>query len=413
MYLDPRPVYVRRRRVAGSVAFGAVFALALGVAALAGSPDGADGAGGPSGAAPAGPSPMTPSTEAAEATVTTTTAADDAPSAEGRMTLLRTIRGDITPKSVVASDQGLVIAQNMMYRHSVTAYDIDGDLQATISDTVDLAAFGIEGYPGDSYQGAPVEAAFTADGRHAYVSNYSMYGEGYGPEGEDACEADGTTSDSTLYRIDTETLAVDQVIEVGPVPKFVAITPDQQTALVSNWCGDDLSVVDLVAGEEVRRVDIGRHPRGIAVTRDSATAYVAVMGGTDIAVVDLTSWEVSYLRDVGRQPRHLVLSPDDEHLYVTTNKDGHVSKLDAETGAVVGRATTGAAPRSLAMAPDGGSLYVVNYDSDTVSKVRADTMEVLQTLPTGHHPIGIAYEPVANRVWVASYAGSIAVYDDA
>ena len=55
-----------------------------------------------------------------------------------------------------------------------------------ISDEVDLAAFGEEGHSGSS-RGAPVEMAFSPDGKTAWVSNYSMYGEGFAPEGKDAC----------------------------------------------------------------------------------------------------------------------------------------------------------------------------------------------------------------------------------
>ncbi len=56
----------------------------------------------------------------------------------------------------------------------------------TIPDTVDLSQFGIAGHPGVTH-GAPVEAAFTPDAKYAYVSNYSMYGAGQGPEGSDTC----------------------------------------------------------------------------------------------------------------------------------------------------------------------------------------------------------------------------------
>jgi hypothetical protein len=59
------------------------------------------------------------------------------------------------------------MAQNMMYRHSVTADDAsDLKLVKTIPDSVDLAKPGYPEYA--SARGAPVEAAFTWDGRYAY-----------------------------------------------------------------------------------------------------------------------------------------------------------------------------------------------------------------------------------------------------
>ena len=106
------------------------------------------------------------------------------PSSDGRLEKVETIGGDISPKSVTATGTGLVFAQNMMYTHTVTVYDRDFDLVATISDEVTPSQFGVD-LPG-SYRGAPVEAAATPDGRYVYVSNYSMYGPGF-TEGSDSC----------------------------------------------------------------------------------------------------------------------------------------------------------------------------------------------------------------------------------
>ncbi len=195
----------------------------------------------------------TPSSSSTSTTSTTL----PIPSSAGAMSLSRTITGDISPKSVVASERGLVFAQNMMYRHTVTVYDRNGNLVKTIPDSVDLAAFGIPGHPGLS-KGAPVEAAFTPDGTHAYVSNYSMYGQGFGPEGSDSCPANNSTDSSFLYRISTKTLAIDGVVPVGKVPKYVAVTPDGRYVLATNWCGYDLSVVDASTGHEVSASHSGR-----------------------------------------------------------------------------------------------------------------------------------------------------------
>nr|MDT0665524.1 hypothetical protein [Micromonospora sp. DSM 115978] len=180
---------------------------------------------------------------------------------------------------------------------------------ATVPDQVDLGALGGPA-DADLVRGAPVEAAFAPDGDHAYVSNYSMYGPGYGAEGTDTCSPSSPIDRSFLYRLDMEALAFDRVVEVGQVPKYVAATPDDRYVLVSNWCSYDLSVVDTAEFRELRRVELGAYPRGIVVSPDSTTAYVAVMGSTRIAVVDLASFDVSWIDGVGSGPRHLVLSPD-------------------------------------------------------------------------------------------------------
>ena len=143
----------------------------------------------------------------------------------------------------------------------MTVYSSAGNLVATIPDSVDMSKFGFQGHPGTT-QGAPVEAAFTPDSRYVYVSNYSMYGAGFGPEGSDTCtpssaQAAGDT-DSYVYRIDTRTLAIDQVIEVGLVPKFLAVSPNGKWLLVSNWCSYDLSIVNIAEAKSVATCRWGR-----------------------------------------------------------------------------------------------------------------------------------------------------------
>jgi len=333
-----------------------------------------------SGRAPDGDGPTS------ETDAPTTTTEPRPPADTLTMKKFTQISGDISPKSVVASGHGVVTAQNMMYTHTIDKPGV--------------------------YKGAPVEAAFTPDGGHVYVSNYSMYGPGFS-EGKDKCSpGDGTTS-SYLYRISTKSWKIDQVIPAGAVPKYVAVTPDGTRVLATNWCTWDLTIADTETGKVLKTVKIdGRYPRGIAVTSDSSTAYVAVMGGSDVARVDLASGAVSYIRNVGLGPRHIVISPDDRSLYATLNKGGQVAKIDTATGRVVSRVATGTQPRSADISTDGTALYVVNYEDSNISKFRTSDMKVLMKEPAGHHPIGITYDDFTGRVWVANYSGTIDVWDE-
>ncbi|MFT7601149.1 MAG: YVTN family beta-propeller protein [Acidimicrobiales bacterium] len=360
------------------------------------------------------PAPLATTTTSTVTTTPTTeppTTTTVIPSDERTLELVADLSGDLASKSVVASGTGFYFAQNMMYRHTISVFNADKELVATIPDTVDLAAFGFD-YPSDNYKGAPVEAAFSPDGRYAYISNYRMYGPGFTVDAGDGCNK-GQGDPSFVYRIDTQTdgvMAIDAVYGVGSVPKFLAVTPDGTKLLVSNWCTFDLSIIDLGTGKTLAAPELGRHPRGIAVTADSATAYVAVMGTSDIAVVSLADASVTKIEGVGRSPRHLILSPDGSTLYATLNGEGTVVKIDVATGEVTDRVRTGEAPRSMAMAVDGRSLYVVNYESDTMTKVRTSDFEVLQEFGTADKPIGITYDSLNDEVWVSAYSGIIHVY---
>ena len=330
--------------------------------------------------------------------------------AKGRLALRTTITGQISPKSVVASGAGLVTAQNMMYTHTVTVYDARTmKLKATIPDAVRLSRFGVRGHPGVS-RGAPVEAAFSPGGLYAYVTNYAMYGRGFGPEGKDTCTPASGVDRSYAYRVDMEGMRIDRVYPVGAVPKVVAVTPDGARVLVSNWCSWDLTVIDAATGKVVRTLPMGAYPRGIAVSGDGRFALVAIMGSSHLLRVDLRNYRTRKV-EVGSGPRAVVLSDDNRTAYVTLNAEGRVAKVNLRTGRVA-RVATGRAPRSLARSTDGTALYVVNYESGSVSKLRTRDMRVLQTVTACQHPIGITYEPVTRRVWVACYGGAILVFDD-
>jgi YVTN family beta-propeller protein len=409
------PRYVRRRRIALFVVLAFLALMVLGVSRLVGALAGGDAAAAPV-ARPAATTPAEPTRSAPAIPAPTPSPAEQqgapGPSAQTAMVRVLRLTGDIAPKSVVASRQGLVFAQNMMYKHSVSAFRADGALVRTIPDDVELADHGIAGHPGRS-RGAPVEMAFSPDGQQAWVSNYAMYGKGFGPEGLDTCSPGDGTESSFVYRINTVTYAIERVVPVGAVPKYVAVTPDGRRVLVTNWCSSDLSVIDAATAKEIARIPLrGKHPRGIAVSPDSRTAYIALMGSDRVVRVDLASRAVSDYARTGDGPRHIVISRDGRTLFITNNGDGTVSKLDRASGSVVRWVRTGTEPRSLAISSDGGAIYSVNYQSSTVTKLRTSDLAVVDEVKTDYHPIGITYEPTRRAVWVACYGGSILVFDD-
>ena len=417
MKVRSEPKYVRRRRIALLVVLAVLLLLGLGISRVVGAPVREGAAAAPVTRVPADAGLATAASPRASTVPAPTPSpaepqGEPGPSAETALVRVLRLSGGLTPKSVVASEQGLVFAQNMMYKHTVSAFRADGALVRTISDSVRLADLGVAGHPGTS-RGAPVEMAFSPDGKHAWVSNYAMYGTGFGPEGLDSCTAGDGTATSLVYRVNTQSYAIEKAVPVGAVPKYVAVTPDGRRVLVTNWCSADLSVIDTATSTEVARIPLrGEHPRGIATSPDSRTAYIALMGSDRLVRVDLASGAVLDYARTGDGPRHVVSSPDGRFLYVTNNGDGTVSKLERSTGRVLQWVRTGKEPRSLAISSDGGAVYSVNYESSTVTKLRTSDLLAVDEVVTDHHPIGITYEPTRKSVWVACYGGSILVFDD-
>ena len=322
---------------------------------------------------------------------------------------VKTLRGGLSPKSVVYSGNGLFFVQNMMYNHTISVYDENFRLRKTISDRIKLQEYGIsdkEGY----HRGAPVECAFSPDGKYAYVSNYCMEGEGFENPGCDTCC--GKQYDiSYIYKINTQNLQIESVIPAGSVPKYLAVSPNQKYLLVSNWSSGDVTLIDLEKEKEIKRFYTGRFPRGLAVDSKSKYAYIAVMGGTSIRRIDLENLSSEHFVEIGKAPRHLCLDTKDSFLYVTLNHEGNLARINLNTKKI-SKLKVGGTPRSMVIGNEDRFLYIVNYSSAQMTKVDLKTFRVKETIETGKSPIGITYDQKHNRIWVACYSGSIMVYSD-
>lgn len=330
--------------------------------------------------------------------------------AQNSIKLIKEIKGSISPKSIVYNGNGIFSAQNMMYRHTVTLYTADGELISTIKDNSDLKSYGFDEYKSDSYLGGPVEACFSDEGKYLWVSNYSMVGKEFVREGCDACIGE-KYDPSFIYKINTETHEIENVIKVGAVPKYLAINETTQKMVVTNWTSSDVSIIDLTTEKEIKRIKVGSHPRGVDITKDGSIAYVTVMGSTKIATINMKTYDVGYITDVGRSPRHLVLDKNDDFLYCSVNSSNKIVKIDLESNERL-TCTTKAGPRTMVLSDNQRYLYVVNYFTDSFQKVDAGTMKVVETVETGHHPIGITANWETSEIWVACYEGRIQIFKD-
>ena len=341
------------------------------------------------------------------------------PSNKRRLKLVTTITGGLTPKSIVSAQNGKVFAMNMMYNHTITVFNRRHKRIKTIDDSIDLSKFGYKQYD-HKVRGAPVEAALDPRRKRMYVSNYSMYGPGFRDQGFDLCKASDKIDRSFVYQISTRTLRKTDAIEVGEVPKYLAVTPNGRYLLVGNWCSWDISVVDLRKGKEIRRIDAGVAPRGMAFSPNSKTAYVTLVGEDKVLVIDMRTFKIKREIDgVGERPRHLVMSPGGRYLYITVQGedkkrkvDGRILKYDTRKQKVVATSEWLTEPRTTVMSDDGKSIYVVDYYPGTLVKLRASDLKVLQTKYLGFHPIGVTYDDASDKLWVSGYGGSVWVLKD-
>jgi YVTN family beta-propeller protein len=127
--------------------------------------------------------------------------------------------------------------------------------------------------------------------------------------------ADGTDASQLLAEV-----------PVGREPRFVALSPDNARAYVTNAVDGTLSVIDLTAATPValgNAIDVGLEPRGVAITPNGTYAFVAGHTTGDVAIVRLANHEVIGRVRTGGNPYAIAISNDgdrndnDERVYVT------------------------------------------------------------------------------------------------
>ncbi len=151
-------------------------------------------------------------------------------------------------------------------------------------------------------------------------------------------------------------------IAVGQGPHEVALTPDEQWVVVTHSYTDTISFISTLTNEEIAQVKVGNLPRGLAIAPDGL-AYVVNTGDVSVSVVDTGSRTV--ITTVVGFPSNVwdvAVSPDGAYAYITA--DGHsgtVYRLTSGTWELSTLLTmTSGCGAGLAVSPAGSYLYVAD-----------------------------------------------------
>jgi len=320
-------------------------------------------------------------------------------------TLIKTITGKLSPKSISNNGENLFFAQNMMYNHSISVYDSVFNLVSTISDNVKPAEFGFKEIEG-TVSGSPVESAATKDGKYLWVSNYNMSGANFNNPGCDTCCGTGY-DESFLYKINTKNYKIENIVKVGSVPKYLSISPDQKKLIVSNWSSGDVSIINLETEKETKRIYVGPAPRGIACDSASDFAYIAVMGCNKIVKINLSTYQTETIATGIKNPRHLCISKN--YLYASLNGEQSICRINLLDKSMK-KIVIGKAPRSMVLSSVKNKLFVDCYEDARIAVINLSDFKVESILKTNAYPIGICLSKDSKEIWVSCYTGSIQVF---
>jgi len=208
---------------------------------------------------------------------------------------------------------------------------------------------------------------------------------------------------------------------VFAVLAFAGITPSAQRGparlLVLNKEDATLAIVDPASGQVLGRVPTGPQPHEVAVSTDGTIAFASNYGnaGHTISMIDLAARKELRRIDVSPLSRPHGLAFANAKLYFTAEADRKIARYDPATGTIDWQFDTGQATTHMLLpTKDARTIFTSNIGSDSVSAIQQGAGgDWTQTvIPVGKGPEGIDLSPDGREVWSAhSRDGGVSVID--
>ena len=225
----------------------------------------------------------------------------------------------------------------------------------------------------------------------------------------------------TVTLIDLATMEAYRHVPVVGGPHEVAISPDGQRAIVTNYrkrgVGPQkaLSLISLPDGAVLKTIDLGKYRAPHDVQWVNGNQVVCTVEDNQaLLLVDVESGAVERVFETGRDGSHmLALSPDRRRLFSSNmSGSGSVSVFDFLTGDKITDIDTGKECEGIGVSPDGRWVWAGNRAEDTVSIIDAGTLELVKTLESPGFPYRVEFTPDGRHALVPhARSGTLMVGD--
>ena len=252
------------------------------------------------------------------------------------------------------------------------------------------------------------------------------------PTAEEARAVEATSQGAAAPRLlvllrDASALAVVDPVAgtvLGRVPTVngpheVTASPDGRLAFVASP-SDGISVIDLEAMTELRRLDIGAGSVPHDVRFAGGRLYFTVEGYKAIGRYDPEADAVDWLLGLGQDGAHMMVLSRDRDTIITANRGSDTVSIveGAAAGPPDWQVTTvaagGAYPEGLDLSPDGAELWTATRRDGGVSIIDVGAKAMSQRLELDlADPNRLAFTPDGARVLISDSATSVVVMDAA
>lgn len=229
-------------------------------------------------------------------------------------------------------------------------------------------------------------------------------------------------SENTLAIVDPGAGKVLGRVPTGDGPHELALSGDGKLAFAANYGsrepGSSISVIDIAARKELKRVDLSplRRPHGMAFAEGKV--YFTAEANRLIARLDPATGRVDWLMGTGQNGTHMVLPGRGlRHLFTANIGSDSVTAFERVAGPQEWNATlipVGKGPEGLDLSPDGAQLWTAHSRDGGVSIIDVAAKKVIGTLDLGTKRSNrLKFTPDGKRVLVSDMEGGELVVVDA
>jgi DNA-binding beta-propeller fold protein YncE len=159
---------------------------------------------------------------------------------------------------------------------------------------------------------------------------------------------------------DDGTVTFRRSIRTGGVwSKVIAYSEKLDLLAVSNWCSNNVSLIDYKTGNVVRKLSDIVVPRGLAFSHDALFLYVTSFDGFHIYKYRTEDWTV--VGDIYKRAgamRHAVITNDDRRLFVSNMFHGEVYEIDCDSFTILDTFRVFDNPNTIDLSRDERFLFV-------------------------------------------------------
>ena len=214
-------------------------------------------------------------------------------------------------------------------------------------------------------------------------------------------------------------------VAVGEQPHGLAVSDDGKLAFVTNTLttrsggklvGPSISVIDIAAQKELRRVNIGPFSRPHGITYAAGKVYFTAEGYRLVGCYDPATNQIDWMLGNGQERTTLILANKDATKLIAGNigsdtvtimeRVSDPAKWTVRVGWNMTTIPVGDGPHGVDLSPDGKEIWTANEFDNTVTIIDVATKKVTQTLKVSTKASArLAFTPDGRQVFICDDLG--------